>query len=329
MAFRNGARGPRLLEEILRWGTEQLFDTSNSHDHHARDIKAAAQLDGGKQDPPKREADSESKPTGMEVDGTGAAADNAGHSGNAAAPGSSQEGQKHEDEDRPNEAAAYTDEALDALIRWSTDAGSDEAGAGASEAAENAGMSEQGSNDENGPTAMLGPVNLSAKGLEDVTVREWTPMDASFYNSTGEEDDLEEEDTWEDVDASRSESAATAATYWDTLLRDHWQQLEKEEGGLHGRFESSAQSYGEDGEEGTLEAAAAGLGSERGSEEAPSTRTRVPSRRNELGKRERRKRRMDDADEDDLNSLDEPSEGGKKRRRGGEPQQLPNCSSSF
>ena len=58
--------------------------------------------------------------------------------------------------------------------------------------------------------------------------------------------------------------------------------------------------------------------SERGSDELPAGRgQRLPSRRSsELGKRERRKRRMDDADEDDLNSLDEPLEGKKKRRGG-------------
>lgn len=86
------------------------------------------------------------------------------------------------------------------------------------------------------------------------------------------------------------------------------------------RAESSAQSYGEEGEEGTLEGAAGlDLGSARGSEELPPGRGRLPSRRAELGKRERRKRRMDDADEDDLNSLDEPPETTKKRRRGGAP----------
>ncbi len=87
-----------------------------------------------------------------------------------------------------------------------------------------------------------------------------------------------------------------------------------------GGTESSAQSYGEEGEEGTLDATAGlDLGSARGSEEVPSVgRGRLPSRRGELlGKRERRKRRMDDADEDDLNSLDEPPEATKKRRRAG------------
>ena len=49
----------------------------------------------------------------------------------------------------------------------------------------------------------------------------------------------------------------------------------------------------------------------------------MPSRRSiELGKRERRKRRLDDADEDDLNSLDEPLEGKKKRRAGERPSTL-------
>ena len=58
--------------------------------------------------------------------------------------------------------------------------------------------------------------------------------------------------------------------------------------------------------------------SERGSDELTVGRAqRMPSRRSsELGKRERRKRRIDDADEDDLNSLDEPIEGKKKRRGG-------------
>ena len=90
---------------------------------------------------------------------------------------------------------------------------------------------------------------------------------------------------------------------------------------MGGCAESSAQSYGEEGEEGTLEGTTGlDLGSARGSEEVPSGRGRLPSRRGaELGKRERRKRRMDDADEDDLNSLDEPPEGTKKRRRAGAP----------
>lgn len=95
---------------------------------------------------------------------------------------------------------------------------------------------------------------------------------------------------------------------------------ETEEMGEMRGAESSAQSYGEEGEEGTLDATAGlDLGSARGSEEVPSIgRGRLPSRRGELlGKRERRKRRMDDADEDDLNSLDEPPEATKKRRRGG------------
>jgi hypothetical protein len=52
-------------------------------------------------------------------------------------------------------------------------------------------------------------------------------------------------------------------------------------------------------------------------------------RGSELGKRERRKRRLgDDADEDDLGSLDEPlppAEPGKKRRRAGTRAALPAC----
>ena len=82
--------------------------------------------------------------------------------------------------------------------------------------------------------------------------------------------------------------------------------------------EASAQSYGEEGEEGLENGAAGGPLSERGSDELAARAQRLPSRRSsELGKRERRKRRMDDADEDDLNSLDEPIEGKKKRRGGG------------
>jgi hypothetical protein len=53
------------------------------------------------------------------------------------------------------------------------------------------------------------------------------------------EDELEEEEAGEEAEASRSESAASAASYWDNLLRQHWQQLEKEEGGLHGRIGTS------------------------------------------------------------------------------------------
>ena len=57
---RNSAssRGPRLLEEILRWGTTQLFDSS-----------AAAARDGGlqaQQDGPRHEA--RDKPEAMDVD---------------------------------------------------------------------------------------------------------------------------------------------------------------------------------------------------------------------------------------------------------------------
>ena len=78
--------------------------------------------------------------------------------------------------------------------------------------------------------------------------------------------------------------------------------------------EASAQSYGEEGEEVIDNGAPL---SERGSDELAARAQRMPSRRSsELGKRERRKRRMDDADEDDLNSLDEPIEGKKKRRGG-------------
>jgi hypothetical protein len=60
---RNSAssRGPRLLEEILRWGTTQLFDTS-----------VAAGRDGGlqaQQDGPKQEA--RDKPEAMDVDQAG------------------------------------------------------------------------------------------------------------------------------------------------------------------------------------------------------------------------------------------------------------------
>ena len=81
--------------------------------------------------------------------------------------------------------------------------------------------------------------------------------------------------------------------------------------------EASAQSYGEEGEEGIDNGPAGAPLSERGSEELAARAQRLPSRRSsELGKRERRKRRMDDADEDDLNSLDEPIEGKKKRRGG-------------
>lgn len=82
--------------------------------------------------------------------------------------------------------------------------------------------------------------------------------------------------------------------------------------------EASAQSYGEEGEEGVDNGAGGAPLSERASDELPAGRAqRMPSRRSsELGKRERRKRRLDDADEDDLNSLDEPLEGKKKRRGG-------------
>ena len=82
--------------------------------------------------------------------------------------------------------------------------------------------------------------------------------------------------------------------------------------------EASAQSYGEEGEEGLENGAGGAPLSERGSDELPAGRVpRMPSRRSlELGKRERRQRRMDDAAEDALIRLDEPLEGKKKRRAG-------------
>ncbi len=44
-------------------------------------------------------------------------------------------------------------------------------------------------------------------------------------------DEDEEEGTGEDdSDILPAESASSAATYWDKLLRHHWQALEKEEG---------------------------------------------------------------------------------------------------
>ena len=47
-------------------------------------------------------------------------------------------------------------------------------------------------------------------------------------------DEEEEEGTAEDdADILPAESASSAATYWDRLLRHHWQALEKEEGGPH------------------------------------------------------------------------------------------------
>ena len=40
----------------------------------------------------------------------------------------------------------------------------------------------------------------------------------------------------EDEGLRSAESALGAASYWDGLLRAHWQALEKEEGGLAGRL---------------------------------------------------------------------------------------------
>lgn len=39
----------------------------------------------------------------------------------------------------------------------------------------------------------------------------------------------------DDADMLPAESASSAATYWDRLLRHHWQALEKEEGVPHSR----------------------------------------------------------------------------------------------
>ncbi len=50
------------------------------------------------------------------------------------------------------------------------------------------------------------------------------------------DEDEEDDGETDDGDATRYSGAGSAATYWDALLRQHWEQLEKEEGAAQGRL---------------------------------------------------------------------------------------------
>jgi hypothetical protein len=50
------------------------------------------------------------------------------------------------------------------------------------------------------------------------------------------DEDEEDDGETDEGDATRYAGAASAATYWDALLRQHWEQLEKEEGAAQGRL---------------------------------------------------------------------------------------------
>lgn len=132
---RNGtsARGPWLLEEILRWGTERLF-------HPPADQRAGPARDpaGALRPDPKPEADQAAEQaTAMGTDGQA----------DAAAPATADKGSNAENpadckaeagdgaKEQPpspvvNEASAYSDAALDALIRWGTGASGGDASSG-------------------------------------------------------------------------------------------------------------------------------------------------------------------------------------------------------
>ena len=130
---RNGAsaRGPWLLEEILRWGTARLFDPPPAHaPQELAHAKEAALVEAPKPDP-KPEAE---QPAAMETDGEAKKADAAaGDKGSNADDTDPEAGQSVKEEAAPvmNEAAEYSDAALDALICWGTGAASKDASSGA------------------------------------------------------------------------------------------------------------------------------------------------------------------------------------------------------
>lgn len=113
------AKGPWLLEEILRWGTAELFDPAA---HHAA---AQARDPAPQQERRAAGADEDAKPAAMETDGQAGAAEpgitEKGSNADSSADSKPEdEAKKGEAPPVVNEASAYTDDALDALIRWGT-----------------------------------------------------------------------------------------------------------------------------------------------------------------------------------------------------------------
>ncbi len=129
---RNGtsARGPWLLEEILRWGTERLFNSPAEQPAHragpSRDAVGAPRPD------PKPDSRAAEQAAAMETEGQAdAAAPAAADKGsNADNPADCKAEAGGEPPPVMNEASAYSDEALDALIRWGTGASGGDASSG-------------------------------------------------------------------------------------------------------------------------------------------------------------------------------------------------------
>jgi hypothetical protein len=106
----------------LRWGTELLFDNRgvpagedliNSREGE-REQHLDAQVD-------KAEQGDADRPTPMEMDGRGAGADSGAADVHISdAPSGNRQEAERQTEDPPNEAAAYSDDALDALVQWGT-----------------------------------------------------------------------------------------------------------------------------------------------------------------------------------------------------------------
>ena len=126
LTCRNGtsARGPWLLEEILRWGTERLFNA------HAEQRGGPVRESAGVPRPDaKPEADAAEQATAT---GTEARADAAADKGSNADVKPEAGGNAKEEQPHPvvNEASAYSDAALDALIRWGTGSSGGDASSG-------------------------------------------------------------------------------------------------------------------------------------------------------------------------------------------------------
>ena len=94
------AKGPWLLEEILRWGTAHLFDPAARAAAASQHADKIAKADAADRDHVRSHTAASGKSSGKLPDS--ASPDEP----EAAAPA--------------NEAAAYSDDALNALIRWST-----------------------------------------------------------------------------------------------------------------------------------------------------------------------------------------------------------------
>ena len=237
---RSSLSGARLLEEVIRWGTQQLF---------------RGEGEGG---------EGRGRVAGDEEMMDGSAAD-----GNGGVGGGEKEGEK-EGERRGSEEPAcngkggqvvYTDELLDTLLEKAAamataasgvPAAAAEGGTAGAEGGEGASGGEAEAAEAAGGTANGHVASSSSSlgpGLEVVTVKEWSRCDQGSDDDASAAGEGEEEEEEGDKSAeaagdlegaaggeeegqeplSRTDSAANTALYWENLLRPRWEQLQKED----------------------------------------------------------------------------------------------------